>query len=152
MTSISISKKEGSAMGNQTNSKMASRQDAEVQQSNQVNTKSHGPYRYFSFALNSLLGFLGLGVGFVFFLVSVVASGSAGLMALLFGGGAIVIGIYSYIVLKLNRFLVVRCSKGKNKKQDKKRFVCSLIYVACMFLGMFIFSFVRAGLMVKGIL
>ena len=139
-------------MGNQMNSKMASRQDADAKQSNQVNTKNHGPYRYFSFALNSLLGFLGLGVGFIFFLGSVIATGNAGLMALLFGGGAVVIGIYSYIVLLLNRILVVRCSRGKNKKQDKKRFVCSLIYAALLFLAMFIFSFVRAGLMVKGIL
>ena len=139
-------------MNNQTNSKKVSQRDTETNQVKQNKEKNKSPFIYFSFAINSLLGFLGLGIGFLFFLGSVIATGNAGLMALLFGGGAVTIGIYSYIVLIINRFLVVRCSKGKNKKQDKKRFGFSLLYAAVVFLCMFIFSFVRAGLMVKGMI
>lgn len=107
-------------------------------------------YKVVSLLVNSLLGFMGLGVGFIFFLGTAVAGGSTGLMVLVFGGGAVVIGIYIYIIVVINRFLVARCA-SQSKRIDRQRMIFSMIYVIIFLLVTFIYSFLQAGVILHSL-
>lgn len=108
-----------------------------------------GSYIMASLIGNLVLGMMGLGIGFVFFISSVVSTGSIGLNILVFGCGAVVIVIYLYIILRANRFLVHLCSDKKSKRIDQNRLFWSMLFVVCVFVVSFAYSFLRAAIAVN---
>ncbi|MDD5950121.1 MAG: hypothetical protein PUC39_10420 [Lachnospiraceae bacterium] len=108
-----------------------------------------GVYITASLIANFILGVLGLGIGFVFFISAVVSTGSIGLNILVFVCGAVVIVIYLYLILQANRFLVRLCSNKKSKRIDKNRLFWSMLYFVCIFVISFAYSFLRAAIAVN---
>ncbi|MBO4998437.1 MAG: hypothetical protein J6D02_10605 [Lachnospira sp.] len=98
---------------------------------------------------NFILGAMGLGLGFLFFLTKVIATGSIVLNFLVFFVGAIIIVLYLYIILLANRWLVRRCSNKKSKRSDKNRLFFSMLYVISILIISLAYSFLRAAIEVN---
>lgn len=98
---------------------------------------------------NFILGIMGLGLGFLFFLTKVIATGSILLNFLVFFVGAVIIVLYLYIILLANRWLVMRCSNKKSKRSDKNRLFFSMLYVISILIISLAYSFLRAAIEVN---
>ncbi len=96
---------------------------------------------------NTLFGIMGLGLGFLFFVTKVVATGTILLNVMVFGIGAVIIVIYLYILLLLNRWWVKKCSDHKSKRNDSNRLFFSMLYVVCVVIVSIAYSFLRAAIM-----
>lgn len=98
---------------------------------------------------NLVLGMMGLGLGFLFFVTKVIATGSVLLNLLVFVVGAVVIVFYLYIILLANQWLVRRCSNKKSKRSDKNRLFFSMVYVSSVLIISLAYSFLRAAIEVN---
>ncbi len=95
---------------------------------------------------NLIFGAMGIGIGFLFFLAEVIFTGSVGFNILIFVCSAIIIVIYLYIILMANKWLVKKCSDKKSKRTDKNRLFWSMLYVSCIMMVSFAYSFLRAAI------
>ena len=96
---------------------------------------------------NTLFGIMGLGLGFLFFVTKVIATGTILLNVMVFGLGAVIIVIYLYILLLINRWWVKKCSDHKSKRNDSNRLFFSMLYVVCVVIVSIAYSFLRAAIM-----
>ena len=95
---------------------------------------------------NFIFGIMGLGLGFLFFITKVIATGSLLLNLLVFFVGALIIVLYLYIILLANRWPVQRCSNKKSKRIDKNRLFFSMLYVISVLVISLSYSFLRAAI------
>lgn len=105
-----------------------------------------GIYSFCTIVANMILGMMGLGIGFIFFLGTVVFNGAILMLSLVFLIGAVCIVYYIYLIWLFNRWLVKKCSDGTSEKKDQKRLTRSLIYGIIVLIISFSFSFLRASL------
>jgi nitric oxide reductase large subunit len=110
-----------------------------------------GVYTVTSLVFNFVFGFMGIGIGFVFFLSMVIATGAPVLQLLVFLIGAVAICVYLYIILLANRRLVFWCSDKKSRRVDRNRMYLSMLYVICVFVVCFAYSFLRAAGVANGV-
>lgn len=100
---------------------------------------------------NAIFGFMGIGIGFVFFLGSALSDGSTGMHILVYIACGIAVALYLLIIYWANRWLVLRCSNKKNKRIDKNRLFWSMLYVICILVISVAYSFLRAAIAGSGV-
>lgn len=108
-------------------------------------------YGITSFAMNLIMGMLGIGAGFLFFLSMVVTSGEPLLRILFILLAALVTAALLWIIYKANRGLLrLYCGRrNMNSKRNQLRIYVSMLWAAAVLAGSMAYSFLRALVAVK---
>ena len=98
--------------------------------------------------LDALFGLLGIGIGFIFFLGSVLATGSIVMNILVYLLGGIFIVIYIFIIFLFNKWLVNKIMRIKNKpsKKNGQRLAFSMIYFIAILICSVSYSFLHSAI------
>lgn len=132
---------------NKTNKSVRTTKNASQSKGQKQYPPEHrGAYVLSSLIGNAVLGFMGIGIGFVFFIGSALSDGSTALHVLVYIACVIAVALYLLIIYWANRWLVIRCSNKKSKRIDKNRLFWSMLYVICILVISVAYSFLRAAI------
>ena len=111
-------------------------------------TSKYSTYIVLVLVLDALFGLLGIGIGFIFFLGSVLATGSIVMNILVYLLGGIFIVIYIFIIFLFNKWLVNKIMRIKNKpsKKNGQRLAFSMIYFIAILICSVSYSFLHSAI------
>lgn len=104
-------------------------------------------YMVLAFLMNTILGLLGLAIGFGIFLLAVLETGKTGILIVVFGIGIVCLLVYYYVILRMNRWFSKLYHLPKD--QHKKAMIIWMIYSGIVLLMAFAYSFVIACFQTK---